>query len=153
MALNQTVQPDSSQPAIGSRPGLSWRRLAVVAAVSAVCFVAGFYLGVYALIAWAGFGDLHGWLFLIVTVPLGSLLAGLGAATAGPSTSKLLGPAVAATLLTAAVVTAGLIALSAGFALAISIGGIASFLAAALTVYVVSGRNKAGRLSESAPNL
>ncbi|MGA7271601.1 MAG: hypothetical protein WB239_11060, partial [Acidimicrobiia bacterium] len=75
------------------------------------------------------------------------------AATAGPSTSKLLGPVVAATLLTAAVVTAGLVAVSAGFGLAISIGGIASFLAAALTVSVVVNRSRGRRLSQSGSSL
>lgn len=96
--------------------------------------MAGFYLGIYALLGLGGFGDLHGWIFLIVTVPLGGLLAGLGAATAGPSTRTLLGPAVAASLLTTIVVAGILIAVDAGFGTAIAAGGILSLLAATLAV-------------------
>ncbi len=110
--------------------------------MSGLCFVAGFYLGVYALLALAGFGDLHGWLFLVVTVPLGGLLAGLGAAAAGPVTRALLGPAVVSSLLTSAVATAGLVALDAGFAQAISIGGVISLVAATLAEWsTVRSRN------------
>lgn len=135
MALNQTPRTESDRSDGGTQPrSLSRQRLAMVAAVSAVCFVAGFYLGIYALLGLAGFGDLHGWLFLIVTVPLGGLVAGLGAATAGPSTRTLLAPTVAAGLITAASTTAVLVAVDAGFALAITVGGILSVLAATLTV-------------------
>jgi hypothetical protein len=142
MSLDQTVQRGATQPAsVGRRPGLSGRRLTLVAVVSGVCFAAGFYLGVYALFALAGLSDLHGWLFLVVTVPLGGLLAGLGAAAAGPSTRTLLGPAVASSFLTALVVTAGLVVFDADFALAISIGGILSLAAATVTV-AATARNR-----------
>lgn len=153
MALNQTAQPASGRRGGGSRSGLSRRRLALVAAISGVCFVGGFYLGVYVLTARVGFGDLHGWLFLVVTVPLGGLLAGLGAALAGPSTPRLLGPTVAAGLLTAAVVSAVLVAIGAGFGLAIAIGGISSLLATDLTVSFVATRSRARRLSQSGSSL
>lgn len=139
--LNQTRQPESSRAdSATSRLGLSRRRLAVVAAVSGVCFAAGFYLGVYVLFGLAGSGDLHGWLFLIVTVPLGGLLSGLGAATVGPSTRTVLGPTVASSLITAAVVTAGLVLVGAGFGLALSVGGVLSPVAATVAVSAASRR-------------
>lgn len=102
--------------------------------VSAAGFVIGFYAGFFALLSTVGFDRFEGWHFVTATLPLGGLLAALGAMAV---TSRSL--AVAVTGLLVAVAVAAVVELTNGdFGSAFGVGGpivVASVCVAAAVTY------------------
>ncbi len=112
-----------------NRQTMSGTRVVVAIVLSAAGFVVGFYLGIFMLLSIVGLDDFEGWQFELATIPVGSIVAGLGAAVAAPRTGRVVGTALGAAAVAAAVSTPVLFALDGDFAVAIILGGVVAVIA------------------------
>lgn len=114
-------------------------RAIAVAAVAALGFGVGFYLGVFALLSLVGLDDFQGWQFPLATIPTGSLVGGAAAAATTPG--RPWAAVLVATLVAGVMVTGIVFLVDGDFAVAFLLGAAAVAAAASVVASRLTGRH------------
>lgn len=118
---------------------MSAGRTLLVALAAAAGFAVGFYSGALLLLTIVGLDEFEGWQFVVATLPLGGLTAGVGAAVAAPETGRIWGRVLGGSLLAALVIVGGVGLVEGDFGIAFVGGGLV-VVATAITLASLANR-------------